>query len=213
MRLFCGMLIGKENQMNKGESTRQRIVAVAAPLFNQRGFAGCSMQDVMEATGLEKGGLYRHFGSKEELAAEAFRYALRTSVKIRTEGVDAAGAPLEKLRTVIRRFVEDPSPLPGGCPLMNTAIDTDDGNTALRKLVREAMADWKARLAAIVEEGIRRKEIRRGTDPGRIANMIVSTLEGALMISRLEGSRAALQDARESLDIVLQEIERNPRKN
>jgi len=62
--------------MSKGEATRQRIVEAAAPLFNQRGFAGCSMQDVLDATGLEKGGLYRHFGSKEELAAESFTYAL-----------------------------------------------------------------------------------------------------------------------------------------
>jgi TetR/AcrR family transcriptional regulator, transcriptional repressor for nem operon len=198
--------------MNKGESTRQRIVALAAPLFNQRGFAGCSMQDVMEATGLEKGGLYRHFGSKEELAVEAFRYALSSSVKTRTDGLDPAGAPLDRLRFLIRRFVEEPSPLPGGCPLMNTAIDADDGNTVLRKLVQDGITDWKQRLAAIVEEGIRRREIRRGTDSGRIANTIVATLEGALMISRLEGSRTALRDASESLDLLLEGIARKPGK-
>ena len=61
--------------MGKGELTRQRIIEEAAQIFNQRGFAGCSMQDVLDATGLEKGGVYRHFESKEELAAEAFRYA------------------------------------------------------------------------------------------------------------------------------------------
>ena len=75
--------------MHKGELTRQRIVELAAPIFNQRGFAGCSMQDVMDATGLEKGGLYRHFSSKEELAAEAFRFAVQNSVKIRTEGLES----------------------------------------------------------------------------------------------------------------------------
>ncbi len=62
--------------MRKGEATRQRIIAEAAPIFNQRGFDGCSMQDLMTATGLEKGGLYRHFSNKEELASEAFRFAL-----------------------------------------------------------------------------------------------------------------------------------------
>ena len=85
--------------------------------------------------------------------------------------------------------------MPGGCPLMNTAIDADDGNAVLRKLALDAIADWKTRLTAIVLEGIRRREIRRGIDPGRIANTIIATLEGALMISRLEGSRTALRDA------------------
>jgi hypothetical protein len=95
---------------------------------------------------------------------------------------------------------------------LNTAIDADDGNPVLRKLVHEGIVDWKAHLAAIVEEGIRRREIRRGTDSRRIANTIVATIEGALMISRLEGSRTALRDASESLDILLQEIAHKPGK-
>lgn len=192
--------------MTKGELTRQKIVANAAPLFNQRGFAGCSMQDVMEATGLEKGGLYRHFSTKEELAAEAFRYALRSSVKTRTDGLQSAGGPLAQLRFFVRRFVEEPSTMPGGCVLMNTAIDADDGNPLLRELARDGIADWKARLARIVEEGIRRREIRRSIDPRRIANTMIATLEGALMISRIEGSRMALRDSRESLEGLLNEI-------
>jgi TetR/AcrR family transcriptional repressor of nem operon len=129
--------------MSKGDLTRQRIVELAAPLFNQRGFEGCSMNDVMQATGLEKGGLYRHFSSKEELAAEAFRYALRNAVKTRTEGLETVGDPIDQLRYLIRRFVEEPSFMPGGCPLMNTAIDCDDGNPLLRKLVVDAIEDWK----------------------------------------------------------------------
>ena len=41
------------------------------------------MQDLMNATGLKKGGLYRHFSGKEELAAEAFRYAVARANKLR----------------------------------------------------------------------------------------------------------------------------------
>lgn len=192
--------------MNKGELTRQRIVALAAPIFNQRGFAGCSMQDVMEATGLEKGGLYRHFSSKEELAAEAFRYALKNAVKVRTVGLDSHGNSVDKLRFIVKRFVEEPSTMPGGCPLMNTAVDADDGNAVLRKLVQTGLANWKNHLCGIVEEGIRRKEIRKSVDPRRIANTMIATLEGALMISRLEGQPTALRDAQRSLESVLDEI-------
>src|SRR5579862_4377607 len=106
--------------MRKGELTRQRIVAAAAPLFNQHGFAGCSMQDVMEATGLEKGGLYRHFGSKEELAAEAFAYALSRAMTTRTDGLENVDGAPAKLRYLVDRFVSTPGPIPGGCPLLNT---------------------------------------------------------------------------------------------
>jgi TetR/AcrR family transcriptional repressor of nem operon len=189
--------------MGKGELTRQRIIEEAAPIFNQRGFAGCSMQDVLEATGLEKGGVYRYFASKEELAAEAFQYAWEKVVKVRREGQDAIPGAVEKLIYTVRRFVETPGVLPGGCPLMNTAIDADDGNPVLRGLVCAAMKDWKERLASIVEEGIARGEIRVGVVPRRVANTIIATLEGALMISRLEGDRTAVQDAGEALELIL----------
>jgi TetR/AcrR family transcriptional repressor of nem operon len=192
--------------MSKGELTRQRIIEEAAPIFNQRGFAGCSMQDVLEATGLEKGGVYRHFASKEELAAEAFQYAWKRVAKARREGQDAISGAVAKLQYSVRRFAETPGVFPGGCPLMNTAIDADDGNPVLRDLVCAAMKEWKARLSSIVEDGLVRGEIRGGVEPRRIANTIISTLEGALMISRLEGNRTAIEDARKTLELMLNGI-------
>ena len=99
--------------MKKGESTRQRIIEQAAPLFNQRGFEGCSMQDVLEATGLEKGGVYRHFASKEELAAEVFRYSWTRAAKLRREGLDEVHGAVEKLRYLVRRFADTTGPIAG----------------------------------------------------------------------------------------------------
>jgi TetR/AcrR family transcriptional repressor of nem operon len=206
MRFLRRMLLAGVKVMNKGEMTRQRIIAEAAPLFNQRGYAGCSMQDVLDATGLEKGGLYRHFASKEELAVEAFRYALANVVRTRTENIEQIDSTVERLRYLIRRFVESPSMMPGGCPLMNTAIDNDDGNPALRQLALEGIQAWKARLVAIVDAGIERGEIRGEIEPRRIANTIVAALEGALMMSRLEDNKAALKDVAESLEVVLDGI-------
>ena len=192
--------------MGKGELTRQRIIEEAAPIFNQRGFAGCSMQDVLDATGLEKGGVYRHFASKEELAAEAFQYAWTRVAKARREGQDAIPGAVEKLKYSVRRFAETPGVFPGGCPLMNTAIEADDGNPTLRELALNGIKDWKSRLAEIVEAGLRDGEIRVGTEPRRIANTMIATLEGALMISRLEGDGTALRDAQTTLEVVLDEI-------
>ena len=195
--------------MRKGEATRQRIIAEAAPIFNQRGFDGCSMQDLMTATGLEKGGLYRHFANKEDLAAEAFRYALAQNVKVRTEHLDEIPNSINKLKKVVQLFVDLPSAIPGGCPLMNTAIDADDGNPALRDLARKGIQDWRARLVHILETGIKAGEIRRSTDPRRIANTLIATLEGALMISRLENNRNALRDAQTTLDTLIAALERH----
>ncbi len=192
--------------MRKGEATRQRIIEEAAPIFNQRGYAGCSMQDVMEATGLEKGGLYRHFATKEELAVEAFRYAVSRSVRAKAEGLDEVEGAVDKLRHIIQRFVESPSGIPGGCPLMNTAVDADDGNEVLRGMAREGIAEWRDRLVKIIAAGVRAGEIRRETVPRQVANTLIATVEGALMISRVEGTKTALKDAQIVLEVVLKSL-------
>jgi TetR/AcrR family transcriptional repressor of nem operon len=192
--------------MNKGEQTRQRIITQAAPLFNQKGLAGCCMQDVMDATGLEKGGLYRHFSSKEQLAAECLKYSLRLAFEARLG--DAAHIPnaIAKLRYLVDRFASAPSPLKGGCPLMNAAVDADDGNPELRKLAQRALQHWKSGLLKILKDGIARGEIKSETDSIQFANTIVALLEGSLLISRIEKSPRALQHARTHLGSLIDGI-------
>jgi TetR/AcrR family transcriptional repressor of nem operon len=190
--------------MSKGDETRQRIVAQAATLFNQRGFEGGSMSELMKATGLEKGGIYRHFSSKEELAAEAFEYAWNEALDARMRDLDAVQNSVDKLRQFTANFVSRRSSVPGGCPLLNTAIDADDGNPVLRECALKGLRTWRDRLSTIVSIGIKRKEIRRNVNPRRLANLIISSLEGALMIARLERDREALEAAQAYLDHYLE---------
>ena len=70
--------------------------------------------------------------------------------------------------------------------LLNMAIDSDDGNPQLREKARRALASWLERLRAVIEEGQHRREIRGDIDPAELATLIVSTLEGSLMVSRLQ---------------------------
>ncbi|HET8924648.1 MAG TPA: TetR/AcrR family transcriptional regulator, partial [Candidatus Acidoferrum sp.] len=81
--------------MTKGEQTRRKIVEAAAPIFNKRGYEGSSLSDLMDATGLKKGGIYRHFSNKEELAAEAFDYTWETARNARLLHVDEKANGIE----------------------------------------------------------------------------------------------------------------------
>jgi TetR/AcrR family transcriptional regulator, transcriptional repressor for nem operon len=186
--------------MTKGEDTRREIVEKAAPLFNQKGFEGTSLSDLMRVTGLQKGGIYRHFSSKEELAGEAFDYAWKKAVERRLEGVDEAADAVERLKKMIHNFVDIRTGLvAGGCPLMNTAVEADDGNPVLRARARGALSGWMARLTKAAEEGIARREIQSRVDPKALAQLIIATLEGALLISRLENDRTPLDQVRHHL--------------
>jgi len=186
--------------MSKGDQTRERIIAKAAELFNQRGLEGTSMADLMEATGLEKGGIYRHFPSKEAVAAEAFDYAWEEAFQERVRDLDSIPGSIDRLKHLIANFVDHRSSIPGGCPLLNTAVESDDGNPVLRERARQALGKWQDLLTSVINGGIQRREIKSGVDAKRLAMLVISTLEGALMISRLERNRDALLAARAHLD-------------
>ena len=192
--------------MKKGERTRRAIVAGAAPLFNQKGFAGTSLADLMHATGLQKGGIYRHFLSKEELAARAFDYSWGQAVRGRLEGVAQIANCVDRLKKTIDNFVELRVGLvPGGCPLMNTAIEADNGNAVLRSRAKKALQTWTARLMKITAEGIEKRQIHAKVDARKLAQLIIGSLEGALLIGRLEKNDKALRDVREHLDEYLEQ--------
>jgi len=190
--------------MSKGQETRQRIVAEAAGLFNQHGFEGGSMSELMKATGLEKGGIYRHFSSKEELAAEAFDFAWQSASEARMHDLDAVPNSVDRLKKFVANFVERRSPVPGGCPLLNTAIDADDGNPVLRDRALKSLRQWREFLSSIISAGIRKKEVKRGVNPEKSATLIITLLEGALMVSRLERNRDALLSAQSHLEQYLE---------
>ena len=81
--------IEKVNEMvTKGERTKKDILNVAKTLFSNRGYKDVSMQDICNGTGLSKGGLYRHFGNKEEILLELVKKEKRVEQDI-AEGVSA----------------------------------------------------------------------------------------------------------------------------
>jgi len=190
--------------MRKGEQTRQEIIRKAAPIFNQKGYDGAALSDLMRATGLEKGGIYRHFASKEELAAQAFDYAWQQTLHTRIHDLDSISNSVDRLKQLLANFVERRGIVPGGCPLLNTAIDTDDGNSVLRERARSALRGWRDYLVSIVRAGIRAREIRRGTDAKKLATLIISSLEGAVMVCRLERDEEALRAMRAHLESYLE---------
>ncbi|MFC5865491.1 TetR/AcrR family transcriptional regulator [Acidicapsa dinghuensis] len=184
--------------ISKGQETRQRIIAEAAAIFNQRGYERCSIQTIMEATGLEKGGIYRHFESKEELAAEAFDFAWRATTAKRRQGLESIANQADRIQQHIANFAHRAG-IPGGCPLLNTAVDSENGNPVLRERVRAALADWQQMIVDTLESGKAAGTIRVSVDSLQAANHLIGTLEGAMLVKRIGRNEQPIRQAIEQL--------------
>jgi AcrR family transcriptional regulator len=170
----------------KGALTRQRALHRAAQLLNRRGYLGTPVSHLMAATGLQKGGLYNHFPSKEALALEAFDYAFQESHRRLRRAVDRHAAAPDRLLAFVgafRAFAADP-PIPGGCPVLNAAIEADDAHPGLRARARLAMDAWRDLLRDTVRAGVERGQLRPDADPDAVATVVIAALEGAVMLSK-----------------------------
>ena len=171
----------------KGERTRQRIVELAAPVFNRQGYVGASLRDLVDATGLEKGGIYNHFGSKEQLALEAYDFAMSRVTNHLARSQDGATDAPDRLLRMIRAFavLARRPQIEGGCPIMNTAIEADDTHPELQARARESMTLWHRLVGRIVKDGKAEGTLRADIDPYALASTITASLEGALMLCSL----------------------------
>ncbi len=175
-------------------------------LFNTRGVAGASMADISEATGLEKGGVYNHFATKEELAVAAFEYGAGIVLGRIDRALRSGDSAVGKLRAVLDLYREATlTYVTGGCPVMNTAIEADDTSPDMRRRARAAFDQWTRWVVEIVEAGVASGELRP-VDPRAVATITVANIEGGVMLSRLYGSRGPLRNVLDHLETYLESL-------
>ena len=189
----------------KGERTRERILAEARLLFKQKGFGATTINDLLDASGTTKGNLYFHFADKEAVALEVLRREQQSfygfleqafSGKTAAAGLDHFfNQALEKHRQ--QGFV-------GGCLFGNTALETSDTAPLFAALVQEVFAEWINVFAEKIAAAQTARQIRTDLPAGELAELAVVTIEGGIMLSRLQKSADPLKRSLETLRRVLE---------
>lgn len=149
----------------------------------------------MAATGLEKGGVYRHFKSKDELAIEAFRYAMARMGDRFAQALAGKTSARDRLRAIISVYARIPvdPPVPGGCPLLNAAVEADDAHPGLRSEAVAVMKGFVQTLRGILRSGKKSGELSPDLDVDASAHVLIAQLEGAVMMAKLSGSLTAMR--------------------
>ena len=197
----------------KGERTRQRILDRVGPLFNERGYQATTLADVMAATGLEKGGIYNHFGSKEELALAAYDRNADLQGELIVDRVRAATGAVDRLIGIIdafRAFAHDP-PFAGGCPTLNTAVESSNVDPRLHERARRRMAMLLDLIAGQARRGVERGQLREDVDADALASLLASAIEGALLLHQLHGDVAHVDRVCDHLERHVRSLGRDAR--
>lgn len=197
-----------ETELSKAARTRQFIVEKTASIFNKKGYAGTSLSDLTEATGLTKGSIYGNFKNKEEVAVAVFEYNCSKVRKQTKHLIDQASTYHDKLMVyaqVYHRFNTVGFP-EGGCPILNTAVDADDTNPVLKEKAAQVIIDWKKRIEDLIDGGITAGEFKTGIDTAQTALSIISLIEGGIMIAKVTNTPASLDKVLKTVDIIITQL-------
>jgi AcrR family transcriptional regulator len=179
----------------KGQRTKRKILARAAEMFNLRGYANTAVTDVSASLGLEKGAVYNYFPTKQALANASFDYNAAIVRDAVFPAGDAGAPAVATLRSMLEPYRRGTlgDLIKGGCPLMNTAVETTNTDPTLRNRARRAFREWLSRIEQVVRDGSERGELRRDLDPAVVATTFVATIEGGMLLSRLFHDRHHLE--------------------
>ena len=135
---------------------------------------------------MQKGGIYRHFESRDALTLEAFEFAVARVRNRFLEAVEGRKTAKDKLFALfeVARDAPREEAFHGGCPVMNLAVESDDADPKLRNAARRAMRQVIGLFEQIIAEGMKQGEFPEGDARAR-ARMLVASMEGAILLTNL----------------------------
>lgn len=179
---------------------RDDVLDKALNVFWDKGFESASVQDLVDATGLNRGSLYNTFGDKAELFAEVMqRYSRASPAMPLVEAAQDSNSSLDS-KAVIKQFFDDlvqralADQQHKGCLLTNTSAGFYGCNETMTEWVREAFKGLESTLKTLVKRGQARGTITSTAKPRAIARSLVASAQGLNVLARSGGSSQALKD-------------------
>ncbi len=194
-----------EGRNIKSEKTKRYIIEKTASLFNMKGYAGTSISDITDVTGLTRGSIYGNFKNKDEVAIQAFIYnvdQIISSIKIELKKAPTYFDKLMVYPIFYRNIYRSISSF-GGCPIINTLVESDDTHDDLKKQALRIITIWNRTIAEIVTKGKKYGEFKKDADPDAIADIVISLVEGGVAMTKATGKDNYVLNAMNHLERII----------
>ena len=163
------------------EGTRERILECAFDEMYREGYGGASLDDILADSGVTKGALYHHFGSKAELAVAVIEEVIRPRfLALWIDPVVGTQDPVSALVDTLRTNLADVDDcfIQCGCPLNNLSQELSATDELFRKHLNGVFDQARRKLAEALTHGQQVGTVRLEVDPRAVATFILAGLEG-----------------------------------
>ncbi len=166
----------------KGAQTRQRIIEESLQLFSVKGYFNTSINDILKATDLTKGGLYGHFQSKEDIWYAVYERAVEIWQGIVFKKARGVSNPLNRIEKTIERDLGDymgRDVFDGGCFFFNSLVELSGQSGAMSRHILRGFVGFSRLLRSWLKEAGQKGLLKDGLNLKDISDFIVITLNGA----------------------------------
>lgn len=193
----------------KGEQTRKNITEKALQLFSVKGYFNTSINDILEATHLTKGGLYCHFKSKEEIWRAVYDDAVEIWKTVSFEETRQIKSPLERIEKTIHNVLINylgKDVFDGGCFFVNMLVEMSGQSVSMGKHILKGFVGFSRLFQAWLAEADDKKLIKPDLAFRDIANFIVITLNGAATLYMSTRDPDILKQTDEQLSFYIRQL-------
>lgn len=166
----------------KGMQTRRDIIKKSMQLFSVKGYFNTSINDILSATGLTKGGLYGHFRSKEDIWYAVYDQAVMIWRNIVLKGADEIIDPLERIEKTIEKDMKNylgADVFDGGCFFFNMLVELPGQSSSMAGSILKGYVKFSGLIKDWLKEADQKGMLKDGLDLDEIAHFIVISLNGA----------------------------------
>lgn len=171
---------------------KENLVRTAMRLFRRQGYASSGLAQILAESGAPKGSLYHYFPEGKEALGEAAVVLAGDKIREMLEGhAERHRSPASFLRAYARTMAGwmEESGFESGCPIATTLLETAPGSARIREAGERAIDGWAGVIGGVFERaGLPRARSRRR------ARLVVSAMEGALIVARVQQSTRPIQD-------------------
>ena len=197
--------------MSKGNQTRQNIIAETMRLFCVKGYYNTSINDILVATGLTKGGLYGHFASKEDLWYAVYDEALGIWRKIVFRGIQSSTDPLERIQTLIENDLKTKlgnRVFEGGCFFHSMLVELSGQSDAMSSHLMQGFNQLAGLLCTWLKQAEQQGLVKDNLNFKEIANYIIIALNGAAALYAPSRDPAILDQTVSQLHFYIQQLKK-----
>ena len=195
----------------KGIQTRQNIIEKSLQLFCVKGYYNTSINDILEATGLTKGGLYGHFASKEDLWYAVYDKALAIWRKVVFQGIQSGTDPLQRIQLLIENDIKNKlgnHVFEGGCFFHSMLVELSGQSDALSNHLMQGFNQLAGVLCAWLEQADQHGLLKKNLNFSEIANYIIISLNGAAALYAANRDASILDQTIAQLHFYIQQLKK-----